>query len=130
MMGVPVSERAACEGIVYTDSPVSYEENLRYCTESKCIIEILQHEASSPTFRTWEAISLNRKLLTSNQNIKTSPFYDERYVSIFHDEADIDWTFIEENNPYPDGNPYQEQISPTRLIEFMERELNIKIDNT
>lgn len=130
MLEVPLKDRIEFEGIVYSDKDVSYQENLAMAAESRCIIELLQQKASSPTFRTWEAIAQNRKLMTNNQNIKASPFYDKNYISVFHDELDLDWTFIKNRNIYTESNPYQERISPIRLVEFMEEKLGIKIDHT
>lgn len=130
MLEVPQNDRIEFDGIVYSDKDVSYQENLDMAAESKCIIELLQQNASSPTFRTWEAIAQNRKLITNNQNIKASPFYNKNYISVFQNEHDLDWTFIENSDTYTESNPYQEQISPIRLIEFMEEKLNIIIDHT
>ena len=56
MLAVPYGERVECDGIVYSDASIPYMDNLRYCAESRCIVEMLQHHASSPTFRTWESI--------------------------------------------------------------------------
>ena len=73
---------------------------------------------------------LNKKLITNNLGIKDSEAFDTQYISVFNDLTDFDWNFIEEGNPYPDGNPYQERIRPNKLIEFIEEKLNIKIEHT
>jgi len=130
MLEVPLKDRIEFEGMVYSDKDVSYQENLSMVAESRCIIELLQQKASSPTFRTWEAIAKNRKLMTNNQSIKASVFYDKNFISVFHNEQDLDWAFIKNSSTYTDSNPYQEQIIPIRLVEFIEEKLNIKIDHT
>ena len=127
MLGVPLKDRIECEGMEYEDCAVPYMENLRCCAESRCVVELLQTLASSPTYRTWEAISLNRKLLTNQTVIKKEEVYDERYVSVFHDVDDIDWDFVKRPVPFADANPFQEQIRPEALIRFLERELKIEI---
>lgn len=128
MLEVPCNERVECDGMVYSDEPIPYMDNLRYCAESRCVVEMLQHHASSPTYRTWEAISLNKKLMTNSESIKDSEIYDERYISVFHDESDFDWDFVERTDVFQGGNPYQELIRPEALVKFIEKELNIKID--
>ena len=129
MIDIPRQKQISLEGMNYPCSEISYAENLRNCAESRCIIEMLQQDASSPTLRTWEAIALNRKLLTNNSSIKDTAFYDSRYISVFHDETDIDWDFIKNDNAFPTANPFMERIRPIRLVEFMEKQLNIQINH-
>lgn len=129
MIEVPENQRVACEGITYLDANIPYAENLRLASRSRCIIELLQQQACSATFRTWEAIALNRRLLTNNLAVRKSSFFDARYISVFHDENDIDWDDLATPPAFPDGvNPYQELIRPEALIRFIEQRLNIEID--
>jgi hypothetical protein len=130
LIGVPKERRTACEGIVYTDKPISYHENLENCAASRCILEILQQAAASATFRTWEAIMLNKKLMTNSQGIKDSEVYDAQYISVFHDLTDFDWTFVEGSNGFHEKNPYQERIKPQSLVRFIEDKLQIDIEQT
>lgn len=131
LIEVPQVKRIKCEGIYYLDTPLTYQENLQNCTQSRCIIEILQREASSPTFRTWETIMLNKKLLTNNSSIQQyTDIYDQRYISVFHTIDDIDWSFIaNKSEVFPQNeNPYQEVVRPKALVRFIEKQLNIQID--
>lgn len=129
LLDVPQNRRIACKGIDYVDFPIPYRKNLEYCQRSRCIVELLQHDASSPTFRTWETIAMNKKLLTNNVSVKGSRVYDERYISVFHDETDLDWNFVARQNSFGDSvNPYLDSIRPETLLEYMENKLNIKID--
>ncbi|NLV52732.1 MAG: hypothetical protein GXY64_05660 [Bacteroidales bacterium] len=128
MLEIPAEDRVECEGIVYADAPIPYEENLRLCTQSKCVIELLQQNASGPTYRTWEAISLNVKLLTNNQSIKTSQIYDPRYISVFQNTDDLDWSFVESEPAFTQQNPFQEKIRPESLVRFIEEKLQIQIN--
>ena len=127
MIEIPQEKQIAQEGVFYPKGNIPYEDNLRNSAESRCIIEVLQHEASSPTLRTWEAIALNRKLLTNNSSIKDTDIYDPRYISVFHDETDVDWDFIASESPFQDANPFLETIRPESLVRFIENELNIAI---
>lgn len=131
MLEIPQEQRIECEGIFYPDSLVSYQQNLENCAACNCIIELLQQEAQSPTFRTWEAISLNKKLLTNNTNIQCSEVYDNRYISIFNDEKSIDWDFISSGDAFPDQkNPYHRIIKPATLVSFIEDKLQIQIERS
>ena len=128
MLEVPKRDQIACEGITYLKRALPYAENLRLCAQSRCIVEMLQQHAASATFRTWETIMLNRKLLTNNVSIATSDFYDSRYISVFDSPAHIDWRFVQSETAFPDGNnPYQQRIRPLSLIHFLEQQLNIHI---
>lgn len=127
MVEIPRQQRIMQQGVNYPEGNIPYEENLRNCSESRCIVEVLQQEASSPTLRTWEAIALNKKLLTNNSSIKNTDIYDPRYISVFHDETDIDWDFIASENSFHNTNPFLEAIRPESLVRFIENELSIKI---
>lgn len=129
LIEVPKEERIVCPGITYIDSELSYSQNLELCSKSKCIVEILQHDASSPTFRTWEAIALNRRLLTNNVSLTQSEIYDKRYISTFRSISDIDWEFITGDQPFTEGkNPYEDKMKPEGMIRFIEEQLKITID--
>ena len=131
MLEIAPKQRIPCDGIVYLNTEISYQQNLEYCAQSKCIIELLQPNAGSPTFRTWEAIVLNKKLLTNNANIRSTEIYDKRYISFFNDERNIDWEFIKSEDAFPkQKNPYQEKIKPIKLIQFIEKQLQIQIEHT
>lgn len=117
------------DGLRYTNKGITYEENLQNVAGCNCIVELLQKNAASPTFRLWEAICFNKKLLTNNCSIKESPFYDSRYVSTFSTMEDIDWEFVRHiaEPAFPDKNPFGEQIKPASLIHFIETSLDIRI---
>lgn len=120
---------APIEGMQQINKGITYEKNLQNVAECNCIVEILQKNAASPTFRLWEAICFNKKLLTNNCSIKESPFYDPMYVSTFSSIEDIDWEFIKNiaKPAFPDKNPFCEQIKPASLIRFIETSLDIRI---
>jgi hypothetical protein len=128
MLEVPKRDQIVCEGITYLKRALPYAENLRLCAQSRCIVEMMQQHAASATFRTWETIMLNRKLLTNNVSIATSDFYDSRYISVFDSPAHTDWRCVQSETAFPDGNnPYQQRIRPLSLIHFLEQQLNIHI---
>ena len=128
LVEVPKEKQIVCDGIQYIDYPVTYQENLQNCANSHCVLELLQQDAVSPSFRVWECISLNRKLLTNNRCINQQDVYDDRYVSMFQTVDDIDWHFVSEDVSFPeDCNPYLDDIRPENLVSFIDKQLNIKI---
>ncbi len=127
LIDVPKNKRIQSEGIIYVDGNISYSENLYNSANCHCIVEMLQMQALSPTFRVWEAITFNKKLLTNNDNIRHSEFYDEKYVSVFHSCKDIDWDFVK-HEQQDWVNPYKKLITPDCLVRFIEEKLNIMID--
>lgn len=123
------TDRLEQKGVYYTDSPTNYRDNLLNVAHSHCIVEVLQENALSSTFRLWEAIVLNKKILTNNTAVLSSPLYDPRYISTFTSEIDIDWAFIENirEPAFPDKNPHCLHIQPESLIKHIESSLNINI---
>jgi hypothetical protein len=128
LIEVPAEERVKCDGITYIEHGIPYYENLKYCSESRCIVEVLQNDAESPTFRLWESIMLNKKLVTTNVLLQKSKFFDKSYISVFSDELDFDWEFVKKELDFPEGrNPLRDNIRPEHLLEFIEDELKINI---
>ena len=128
VLQVPKDRQIAQEGIHYIDNPLSYEQNLQVIRQSRCLLELLQPDAQSETFRTWEAIVMNKKLMTNNASIVQAPWYDPHYISIFKDERDIDWTFLNKQSLPWTKNPYVALIAPATLVRNIEQQLNITID--
>lgn len=92
-----------------------YEEILRNVANSNTIVEILQDGQNGASLRYFEAVCYNKKLLTNNPNIKDFPFYDERYMKIFHDPKEIDPEWICQRVPV--DYRYRDEFSPTKLLE-------------
>lgn len=130
LLDVPAERQIQCQGIHYINHPMPYKKNLQYVSRAKCIVELLQPNARSATFRMWEAIVFNKKLLTNNPEAATSPFYHPAYVSVFKNWEDIDFTFVQQGERSPFGleNPFKNAIRPDTILTFIEQQLNIQID--
>lgn len=94
---------------------LSYADVLTQVMESNCIVEVMGGSQKGVTMRTMEAICYNKRLLTNNQAVRDLPFYDERFISIFSDVDDIDWSFVRERSPVE--YVYRDEFSPIRLID-------------
>lgn len=128
VLQVPKDKQIVQNGIYYIDKPLSYEQNIQVIRQSKCLLELLQPKAQSETFRTWEAIIMNKKLLTNNTSIIQSAWYDPSYISIFEDEKDIDWQFVDSTVLPWAQNPYKALILPSNLVHNIENTLHIHIN--
>ncbi len=93
---------------------LTYSENLGVVFKSKCILEILQPGQTGNTFRTYEAVCYNKKLLTNNPRIKDFDFYDSRYMRYFEEISDDDIDFILEDIVV--DYKYNNEYSPSNFI--------------
>lgn len=124
---VPIGYRINEPEIIYLDSkPLSYLENLRYVVNSKCLLEIIQHNSSGYTSRTLEAIMYEKKIITNNTTLGRAPFYNPDYISIINTIDSIDTKFLksikENNNTGVDYN-YKNELSPVEFLKYIEKNL-------
>ncbi len=105
--------------IIY-NHPISYADTLEYSFNTDCIFEVVKPGQTGITLRTCEAIIFNKKLLTNNKAIKDTPFYNEKYMSVFENEEDIDLNFILEKIDI-DYN-YEDWFSPNVIIQKLNEE--------
>jgi len=84
LINVKESERVELPNIIYCDW-LSYSEVLKKTLEFRCILELMQEDSKNITFRTWEAISYDKYLLTDNNFILETPFYNEKYMFLISD---------------------------------------------
>ena len=104
-------------GVYYYRGWRPYEEILARVQQTNCIIEIMQEGQNGASLRYFEAVCMNKKLLTNNPNIVDFPFYDSRWMRIFKTEEDIDieWVKMEDNVDYG----YQGEFSPSNFIDYL-----------
>lgn len=79
--------------IVHTyNETITYDESIKNIMQSKCIVEIVQHEQTGMTLRPLESLFLHKKLLTNNERIIESDFYTPSNIFIIgkDDLSDID----------------------------------------
>lgn len=97
-----------------TQKIISYDEVLKGASKSNVILEIVQGKQGGPTLRYYEAVTMNRKLLTNNTNITEYPFYNSKYMKVFHkaEDIDLDWIVSREEVNYG----YQGEFSPIHLL--------------
>lgn len=105
------------DGINYIMKWRPYNEVLQNVMQSKCILEINQKGQKGATLRYFEAITMNKKLLTNNLAVVDFPFYNSKWIKIIKslDDIDLDWIKADEQIDYG----YQGEFSPIHLIDFI-----------
>jgi len=89
---------------IHIDS-ISKEEVVRISSRTRCIIDINHPNQTGLTMRTIEMLGLNRKLATTNTNIRSYDFYrpenqiviDRRHLSLSREMIRKDYVTIPEN---------------------------------
>ncbi len=77
--------------------------------KSNCIIDINENGQNGLTIRTFEMMAQNKKIITSNQNIKNYDFYDENLIYVFDRKlCNLDYDFIKQktNKKYKNLEKY------------------------
>ena len=94
-----------------------YADILEKVQKSNCIIEICQQGQNGATLRYFEAVTMNKKLLTNNKNIINFPFYNSKWMKIFSttEEIDYEWVKTRELIDYK----YKGEFSPTHFVDYV-----------
>lgn len=111
-------------GIHYDKNYMSYEENLMRVIKTKVILEIMQPNADGYTPRLWESIVYDKHLITNNQSVKTSDYYNKESLIglsefIQSDSSIIKWIKTKVNHK----KSMKELLSPIHLLDFIDSKL-------
>lgn len=115
--GVPSKARQT-NVIEYRNSNLSYLEYLSIENASDCIVEIVKNNTDGNTYRCWEAVLYNKKLVTNWKGIFEFVYYDPRYMLYFNSPDDINEDFFRNNKIVDYG--YSNSYSPIKIIEKLE----------
>ena len=117
LMPIDIKNPPQLPGIMYYHGWKPYEEVLQHTQQTKCIVEIMQEGQCGATLRYFEAVTMNKKLLTNNEHIVKFPFYNPKWMRIFKNVEDIDleWLTKEENVNYG----YTDEFSPKYFIDYL-----------
>lgn len=103
--GVTKKEQIHKKNITY-NKRLSYDDVLDEVRNTKCVLEVLQNGYNYCSLRTLEAILCQKKLITTNKDIKKLSVYNSRYVQVIESFDEIDMNFINEQ--------IEESIYPTK----------------
>jgi hypothetical protein len=77
------------ETITFLRKRISQQETLKIYSQSNVIIDIVRKNQTGLSFRIFEAMGLEKKVITNNANIVNYPFYDSYNFLLIKDEKDI-----------------------------------------
>lgn len=121
LTGVPKKSQIELPGVIYADKFMSYSEMLYHTVNSKCVLEINQEEAVGYTSRFLESVMFNKRLITDNQDVKKSKFYNPEYIQCIDNVENIDPQFIISKTSV--DYKYSGEFSPIHLIEKIDEVL-------
>lgn len=115
--GVPENEQFLHNDIIYNQR-LSYGEVLDYMGKSRCIVDAIQGESAGLTIKTCEAVVLDRKLITTNENVVNEPFFKPSNILVYKKGVDLKKFIHTEFIPYTEKDRYE--FSPLRIFHQIE----------
>lgn len=104
-------ELATRRGIVY-NHPLTYAQVVDLVRQHDVIVEIMNGTQAGNTLRLKEAVCYNKLLLTNNNTVVDSPYYDKQYMQVFNHVDDINLSAFQTPVDYH----YQGEFSPLNLM--------------
>lgn len=118
-----VNDDKKYENQITYNMPLPYTKVLQYIASTNCLLEILQKNQIGLTLRTQEAISYNKKLLTNNQTITSTKYYNDSFIKTFTEDTikqlNYPWIKLKEPVHYDLFEPF----SPYHFLDIIERNL-------
>lgn len=114
IVGVDEREQVFPEQIVY-NRPLKYGEVVKKILGCDCILEVINEGQDGNTLRFKEAICYNRRLLTNNQSVYESEYYNPDWIQVFDspDQIDVEWIKKAIDVKYD----YDGRYSPVKFLE-------------
>lgn len=90
-------QKRPSEGAVtFSNKFISYEENIGYVKKSKALLDLKLKDHNGLSFRFFEALHYDKKLITNNSDIKNYDFYRKENIFIISEDSEEDLNnFIE-----------------------------------
>ncbi|WP_419869671.1 glycosyltransferase family protein [Chryseobacterium sp. CT-SW4] len=85
--------------LIFRMKKVSHEELPNYYKGSKALLDLMREGQYGLSFRVFEAMALEKKIVTDNESIKNYDFYNPKNIAVVnHTCSDLDQSFFE--TPY------------------------------
>ena len=110
-------------GLSLTSRRYKYCEIASMVNNANCIIEVLMDGQKTQSYRYFEAITYNKKLLTNNPNVAKLPYYDARYMKFFSSVEDIDTEWVKRVEDINYG--YGGEFSQLHLLDYIKKEFSL-----
>ncbi|EOI3523922.1 hypothetical protein ACT7BJ_000768 [Cronobacter turicensis] len=82
------------KSLLKSTKKIAYSDNVRNVIQSRYIVDIVRVGQSGMTLRALESAFYKRKLITNNQNIRTTDLYDPNNVLILDEQLNIPDDFL------------------------------------
>ena len=109
--------------IEYFSEFMKYIDVVKESAHSNCILEMIQDTESDTTLRYFEAVLLNKKLLTNNKNIVKMKYYNPKYIKVFEklEDIDCDWIKRQEKVDYGYKGDFSSKLFFEKEIEKLSK---------
>ncbi|HWK56033.1 MAG TPA: hypothetical protein VNQ80_01770 [Parapedobacter sp.] len=109
-----------------TPCDLTYHENLRFAFNSKILLDVPTTHHNGLSFRVFEAIGFNKKLITTNKEIKQYDFYHPNNIFVWEGQPfEKLRAFL--STPYVKLNPYiKEKYSFNHWISYLLEEAQVE----
>lgn len=118
---VPKAKQRNIKNVIYGQG-MPYLDVLNLVKKSRCILECVQEGQEGFTFRFYEAICYNKKLITNNLFVRKSSYFSEEFMYIIDDENDNIDEFI--SNKMMPAYCYTDEFSPSRFVEKIRMDIS------
>ncbi len=122
IFGVPDDQQLHKDEIVY-NKMIPYSNCLTYIQESSCLIDVIQGESEGFTIKVCEAVFYNKLLITTNEAIKKAPFYNDQWILVMSDPADITIDFLKNAKEVNYSQADRDYFSTNIFFSQLEKEL-------
>lgn len=122
IFGVDEAEQLYNDKIVY-NKYISYNDCLQHIQSSRCLLDIIQGDSEGFTIKVCEAVIYDKLLITTNQNIKSAPFYNSEYMLVISEPEDIVKEFFDNKKVVRYSKEAKEYFSINRFLDVVEADL-------
>ncbi|WP_394673984.1 hypothetical protein [uncultured Chryseobacterium sp.] len=74
--------------ITFTDQFISYQDNMDYVRQSKALLDLKLKAHNGLSFRFFESLKYDRKLITDNPTVKSYDFYTPENIFIINEDSE------------------------------------------
>lgn len=82
-------EKQQYSNVIRYNVKLPYGEVIKKIKRSKCLVDVIQGESSGLTIKTVESVVYDKKLLTTNENVKREVFYKNQNILIYDKRKSI-----------------------------------------
>ena len=110
-------------GIEYTNQEIGTKELKTYIEKSKVVLDLLRKNHNGMSFRIFEALAYQKKIITTNPSVKLYDFYDANNILVLDGEdIDIDSDFFVSEYNVLDDKTYHKYT----VDNFVDEVFNLK----